>query len=118
MAIDLRGDIPRGIGWVWKTAGLIPLWFMYAQSIPLPFGPPTVEPDLIFGLTATMITSLAISLSLVGFALALRAALKRSPAGTPAAGPLGAASPGAGGRAAKLWRRTETGSVILVMQAS
>ncbi len=35
--------------------------------------------------TATMVTSFAISLALVGVALALRVGLKRSPAGTPAA---------------------------------
>jgi len=35
--------------------------------------------------TATMVTSLLVSLALVGVALALRAGLRRSPAGTPAA---------------------------------
>ena len=48
--------IPRGPSWAWKTAGLILLWIMYAQTLPLPFGPLNVQPDLVLGLIATIMT--------------------------------------------------------------
>ena len=75
MLIPTCGERP------WSTVLLLPLFFLFAVTIPLPFGPATVAFDLWYTLAATVVATL-LCLGLVARFLCSRSTETVIPAGT------------------------------------